>query len=50
MLRVIKRMGRLIGPDGRATGVVPINIWDDALCDADALGPGWSRRAVVAYY
>lgn len=32
VLRVIKRNGRLIGPDGRATGVVPINIWDDPLC------------------
>ena len=35
VLRVIKRMGRLIGPDGRAAGVVPINIWDDTLCGAD---------------
>ena len=34
VLRVIKRMGRLIGPDGRATGVVPVNIWDDELCEA----------------
>jgi DNA-binding Lrp family transcriptional regulator len=34
VLRVIKRMGRLIGADGRAAGVVPINIWDDTLCDA----------------
>jgi DNA-binding Lrp family transcriptional regulator len=33
VLRVIKRMGRLIGPDGRAAGVVPVNIWDDELCE-----------------
>jgi DNA-binding Lrp family transcriptional regulator len=33
VLSVIKRMGRLIGADGRATGVVPVNIWDDELCE-----------------
>jgi DNA-binding Lrp family transcriptional regulator len=32
VLRTVKRMGRLIGVDGRAKGVVPINIWDDQLC------------------
>jgi DNA-binding Lrp family transcriptional regulator len=32
VLRVVKRMGRLINADGRSTGVVPINIWDDLLC------------------
>jgi DNA-binding Lrp family transcriptional regulator len=33
VLRVIKRNGRLIGESGRAIGVVPINIWDDAFCN-----------------
>lgn len=40
VLRVVKRMGRLIGPDGRAVGVVPVNIWDDELCDAAARDSG----------
>jgi DNA-binding Lrp family transcriptional regulator len=33
VLRVVKRMGRLINAGGRSTGVVPINIWDDPLCE-----------------
>ncbi len=32
VLRQIKRNGRLIDETGRASGVVPINIWDDLLC------------------
>jgi DNA-binding Lrp family transcriptional regulator len=32
VLRVVKRMGWLINEDGRSTGVVPVNIWDDPLC------------------
>jgi DNA-binding Lrp family transcriptional regulator len=32
VLRVVKRNGRLIGANGRAVGVVPINIWADQLC------------------
>ncbi len=43
VLRVVKRNGRLIGPDGRATGVVPINIWDDPLCD-ESPSPGVDYR------
>ena len=35
VLRVVKRMGRLINEGGRSAGIVPINIWDDALCGAD---------------
>ena len=31
VLRTVKRMGRLVDTDGRAVGVVPINIWDDTL-------------------
>ncbi len=31
VLRQVKRMGRLLDESGRATGVVPINIWDDLL-------------------
>jgi DNA-binding Lrp family transcriptional regulator len=34
VLRVVKRMGRLINAGGRSTGVVPINIWDDPLCES----------------
>ena len=33
VLRVVKRMGRLLDERGRSTGVIPINIWDDSLCD-----------------
>jgi DNA-binding Lrp family transcriptional regulator len=36
VLRVVKRMGRLIGEDGRSIGVVPVNIWDDPLCEPSA--------------
>ncbi|MCW2636474.1 MAG: DNA-binding transcriptional regulator, Lrp family [Blastococcus sp.] len=28
VLRTVKRIGRLVGQEGRAIGVVPINIWD----------------------
>jgi hypothetical protein len=28
VLRTVKRMGRLVDTDGRAIGVVPINVWD----------------------
>jgi DNA-binding Lrp family transcriptional regulator len=35
VLRVVKRMGRLLDETGRSTGVVPINIWDDSLCEPD---------------
>lgn len=38
VLRVVKRMGRLIGPDGRAEGVVPINIWEDQVCQPSRPG------------
>jgi len=31
VLRTVKRMGRLVDTEGRAAGVVPINIWDDTL-------------------
>jgi DNA-binding Lrp family transcriptional regulator len=31
VLRTVKRMGRLLDNSGRATGVIPINIWDDLL-------------------
>jgi len=31
VLRQVKRMGRLLGETGDATGVVPINMWDDLL-------------------
>ena len=31
VLRTVKRMGRLVDTEGRAVGVVPINIWDDTL-------------------
>lgn len=31
VLRTIKRMGRLIDEQGRAVGVVPIDMWDDSL-------------------
>jgi DNA-binding Lrp family transcriptional regulator len=31
VLRTVKRMGRLLDTNGRAVGVVPINIWDDTL-------------------
>lgn len=31
VLRTVKRMGRLVDTQGRAVGVVPINIWDDTL-------------------
>jgi DNA-binding Lrp family transcriptional regulator len=31
VLRTVKRVGRLVDPQGRAIGVVPINIWDDSL-------------------
>jgi DNA-binding Lrp family transcriptional regulator len=31
VLRTVKRMGRLVDTQGRAVGVVPINIWDDRL-------------------
>jgi DNA-binding Lrp family transcriptional regulator len=33
VLRAIKRNGRLLDASGRAIGLVPINIWDDLLCD-----------------
>ncbi|MDG3009625.1 Lrp/AsnC family transcriptional regulator [Rhodococcus sp. D2-41] len=29
-LSTVKRMGRLLGPDGRAVGVVPLDIWSDS--------------------
>jgi DNA-binding Lrp family transcriptional regulator len=29
VLRTVKRMGRLVDTQGRAVGVVPVNIWDD---------------------
>jgi hypothetical protein len=31
VLRTVKRMGRLVDTQGRAIGVVPLNIWDDSL-------------------
>jgi DNA-binding Lrp family transcriptional regulator len=31
VLRTVKRMGRLLDKNGRAIGVIPINIWDDLL-------------------
>jgi hypothetical protein len=31
VLRTVKRVGRLVDAQGRAIGVVPINIWDDSL-------------------
>jgi DNA-binding Lrp family transcriptional regulator len=31
VLRQVKRMGRLLDESGRASGVVPINMWDDLL-------------------
>ena len=31
VLRQVKRMGRTLDENGRATGVVPINLWDDSL-------------------
>ncbi|MDI2127652.1 Lrp/AsnC family transcriptional regulator [Yinghuangia seranimata] len=33
VLEVTKRMGRLLTPDGRAEGYVPLNIWADPLPD-----------------
>ncbi|GGL99705.1 Lrp/AsnC family transcriptional regulator [Nakamurella endophytica] len=36
VLRQVKRMGRLLDEQGRAVGVVPINIWDDLLPHAEA--------------
>jgi len=27
VLRTVKRMGRLVNPQGRAIGVVPMNVW-----------------------
>ena len=34
VLRVVKRSGRLIDAAGRATGVVPVSMWDDEACEA----------------
>jgi len=31
VLRTVKRQGRLVDSSGRATGTVPVNIWDDRL-------------------
>jgi DNA-binding Lrp family transcriptional regulator len=41
VLRTVKRMGRLLDSSGRATGVIPINIWDDLLphTTKDVLAP-----------
>jgi DNA-binding Lrp family transcriptional regulator len=36
VLRTVKRMGRLVDPQGRAVGVVPIAIWEDAPADSPA--------------
>jgi DNA-binding Lrp family transcriptional regulator len=44
VLRVVKRMGRLLDEAGRSTGVIPINIWDDSLCDRD--GGGATVRSI----
>jgi DNA-binding Lrp family transcriptional regulator len=47
VLRAVKRNGRLLDSSGRAAGVVPFTVWDDALCpsspgaglgEADPLG------------
>lgn len=44
VLRTVKRMGRLVDTEGRAVGVVPINIWDDALEHAGTATPEELRR------
>jgi DNA-binding Lrp family transcriptional regulator len=37
VLRTVKRIGRLLDPQGRAVGVVPIAIWEDAPTDLPSL-------------
>lgn len=37
VLRTVKRMGRLVDTQGRAVGVVPINVWDAAPTSGHAL-------------
>ncbi|MGC0416040.1 Lrp/AsnC family transcriptional regulator [Embleya sp. AB8] len=35
-IQVIKRMGRVVGPDGHGTDFVPLDIWSDPLINQDA--------------
>jgi hypothetical protein len=44
VLRVVKRMGWLINEGGRSTGVVPVNIWDDPICDPPSLPTSADER------
>lgn len=39
VLRTVKRMGRLVDAQGRAVGVVPINVWDVSAEPAKGEGP-----------
>jgi hypothetical protein len=39
VLRTVKRIGRLVDPQGRAVGVVPIAIWEDAPVDLTIPAP-----------
>lgn len=34
VLRTVKRMGKLLGPDGRATSTVPMDTWSDPIPEA----------------
>ncbi|MFJ8744398.1 Lrp/AsnC family transcriptional regulator [Embleya sp. NPDC127516] len=34
-IQVIKQMGRVVGPNGHATGFVPLDIWSDPLADTE---------------
>ncbi|WP_331767470.1 AsnC family transcriptional regulator [Embleya sp. NBC_00896] len=35
-IQVVKRMGRVVGPDGHGTGFVPLDIWSDPLAGIDS--------------
>lgn len=47
-LRALKRMGRLLGADGRRIGYVPMDVWSDPVCGGSvkrALTPSSHRRS-----
>jgi DNA-binding Lrp family transcriptional regulator len=48
VLRSVKSWGRLLGPDGRAQGVVPVDLWAKAKAGAFEMpaseGARWNRR------
>ena len=47
MLRTVKRMGRILADDGRAVGMVPMDVWRDQVGGVAAGTPPGEAPAVL---